>query len=392
VIDELERRLVRYPAERYPVQHATAQFHLGVALTNAHAPQEGRQALERAVELFTQAGLATERATALNALGAALRDLGDAEGAARAFAEAAEEFAGRRLPLEEAAALFNLGLVRRDPEPLLRARALFAEGAAPAQTAAAARELGAVLLEVGDVDAAVPALEDALALAERAGDEAGRGAAANALGLARLAAGYTEEAIDVFRAAVAAHPRTVRPIEFAMAKANLSLAYERTGDAPRARLAARQALGVVSVPGAVTAQAEGVLARLGPVADDLGLVLDGAAADQLPAILREEVVRWSEAPPAQRALDAAQWVETQLARPELAEPWLAALLELPPDPMEDVIASVLAALRAHAPADVERFRLDVVAATARFHVPQLERLRTTFERIAAELGQAQTWS
>jgi hypothetical protein len=86
------------------------------------------------------------------------------------------------------------------------------------------------------------------------------------------------------------------------------------------------------------------------------------------------------------------WVETQLARPELAEPWLAALLELPPPAMEDVIRSVLAALPGRTPAHAERFRLDVVAATARFHVPQLERLRATFERMAAELGQDETWS
>jgi tetratricopeptide (TPR) repeat protein len=394
VIDEFEQRVARYPAERYPVQHATAQFHLGVALTNAGAPEEGRRALERAVDLFAQAGLAAERAKALNALGAALRDVGDAEGAARAFAEAAEAFAERQLPLEEAAALFNVGLVRRDPEPLRRARALFEEGNAVAQTAAAARELGAVLLELGEVEEAAAALDEAATLADRAGDEAGRGGAANALGLARLAAGRTNEAVELFRAAAAAHPRSVRPAEFAMAKANLALAYEQAGDAPRARLAARQALGIASVrvPVAVAAQAEGVLARLGPIGDDLGLVLEAAPAEQRAAIVREEVVRSSDAPPAQRSLDGVFWVETQLARPELAEPWLAALLELPPPAMEDVIRSVLAALPGRTPAHAERFRLDVVAATARFHVPQLERLRATFERMAAELGQDETWS
>jgi tetratricopeptide (TPR) repeat protein len=286
-----------------------------------------------------------------------------------------------------------LGLVGRDAGSLRRARALLDPAAVPGQAAAAARELGVVLLESGEVDAAAAALEEAVALSERAGDEAARGAAANALGLARLAAGRAAEAIDAFRLAAAANPRSIRPGEFAMAKANLALAHERAGDAPRARLAARQALGVHALPPAVVRQAEAALSRLGPVRDDLAAVLgDEADEERRSGLVREEVVRWADADEADAACSAAEWVETQLRTPELAEPWLAALLELPPDPMEDVIASVLAALRAHAPADVERFRLDVVAATARFHVPQLERLRTTFERIAAELGQAQTWS
>jgi hypothetical protein len=177
-----------------------------------------------------------------------------------------------------------------------------------------------------------------------------------------------------------------------MAKANLALAYERTGDAPRARLAARQALGVASAPTAVLEQANGVLARLGPVRDDLGLVLAAADEDQRRDVVREEVVRWAEAPASRRAFDAASWIETQLAQPELAEPWLGALLELPPEAMEDVIRSVVAALAEAPPAESDRFRADAASAMVRFHAPQLERLRATFERLSAELGQADTWS
>jgi tetratricopeptide (TPR) repeat protein len=392
VIDELEQRLARYPAERYPVQHATAQFHLGVALTNARAPEAGMRALERAVVLFAEAGLRAERAKALNALGAALREVGDVEGAAGAFAEAADAFAEAQLPLEEGAARFNLGLVRRDPEALRRARGLFGEGRAAVQTAAAERELGAVLLEQGELDEAAVVLEQAAALSERAGDEAGTGAAVNALGLIRFAAGRTSEAIDLFRLAVGAHPRTVRPAEFAMAKANLALAYERGGDAPRARLAAKQALGVAEASPSVVSEAEGVLGRLGPVTEDLGLVLDAEPEERRATIVREEVVRWSDAAAPQRIADAECWIETQLTRPELAEIWLGSLLELPPGAMEDIIRSTLQALASRTPEDAERFRRDVVAATARFHVPQLERLRATFERVSAEIGWPASWS
>jgi tetratricopeptide (TPR) repeat protein len=392
VIEELEQRLARYPADRYPVQHATAQFHLGVALTNARAPEEARPALERAVVLFAEAGLEPERAKALNALGAAQREAGDLEGAARAFAEAAEAFSGAGLPLEEGAARFNLGLVRRDPEPLRRARALFGEARTVAPISAAARELGAVLFEQGELDEAAVVLDEAAALAERAGDEAGRGAAVNALGLVRLAAGRTSEAIDLFRFAVACHPRSVRPAEFAMAKANLALAYERERDAARARLAARQALGVAEAPTSVVQEAEGVLARLGPVSQDLAAVLDDEPEERRGAIVREELVRWSDAAPTQRLADAELWVDTQLARPELAESWLGSLLELPPDAMERVIRSTLEALASRGADDAERFRLDVVAASVRFHVPQLERLRATFERISVEIGGAGSWT
>jgi tetratricopeptide (TPR) repeat protein len=392
MIDELEERLARYPAARYPVQHATAQFHLGVALTNARQPGEGRRALERAVELFEQAAMPLEHAKALNALGAALREAGDAEAAARAFADAAEAFERAGSPLEEGAARFNLGLVRRDREALSGARELLDPAAAPAQAAAAARELGVVLLEAGSADEAASALADAVALAEAAGDEAGRGAAANMLGLARLAAGRAAEAVEAFRLAAAANPRSVRPAEFAMAKANLALAYERAHDAPRARLAARQALGVPAAPTPVVRQAEEVVGRLGPVGEDLGLVLDAEPEERRPAVVREEVVRWSDAAPMQRTVDAALWIRAQRARPELAEPWLAALLELPSSAMEDVIRSTLEGLSRCASAEVAQFRADVVAAMARFHLPQLERLRVTFARISRELGEADTWS
>jgi tetratricopeptide (TPR) repeat protein len=392
VIEELEQRLLRFPADRYPVQHATAQFHLGVALTNARAPEEAQPALERAIALFAEVGLEPERAKALNALGAALREAGEIDRAAEAFAEAADAFAEQQLPLEEGAARFNLGLVRRDPEELQCARALFGEGRAGAQAAAAERELGAVLLEQGDVDEAAVVLEQAASLSERAGDEAGRGAAVNALGLACLAAGRTTDAIELFRLAVACHPRSVRPADFAMAKANLALAYERGRDAARARLAARQALGVAEAPTSVAQEAEGVLARLGPVSDDLAAVLDDEREERRGAIVREEVVRWSDAVPVQRLADAELWVEAQLARPELAESWLGSLLELPPDAMERVIRSALEALASRGADDAERFRLDIVAASVRFHVPQLERLRATFERIWVKIGGPGSWT
>jgi hypothetical protein len=88
-------------------------------------------------------------------------------------------------------------------------------------------------------------------------------------------------------------------------------------------------------------------------------------------------------------------VQAQLApAPEgidLAEAWLGGLLELPPEPMERLIASAVAVAAKLGAADRERFSKTVAQAAARFHVPQLIRLKDTFARIGRELGQ-NVWS
>jgi tetratricopeptide (TPR) repeat protein len=245
-VAELEDRLQRYSAERYPVQRATALFHLGTLLS-ASDPGRARELLGESASLFADAGLASEEAKARNALGAALRALGEINAAAAAFRAAAAAFAGGSR--ERAAALFNLGLVTRDAAPLEEARELFAAGSR--EHAAARRELGVLHLERDDVEAAAAELAAAL----EAGDEA----AANALGLARLAQGRVDEAAAAFR-------RSGDP----MASANLALVYERAGDAARAREAALRALTARGAASAVRMQAAQVLARLGAdiVSDD----------------------------------------------------------------------------------------------------------------------------
>src|SRR5919201_1389041 len=378
VIQELESRLERYPVERYPIQHATAQFHLGVALADAGDPASAAHALECAKSLFGRAGLIPERGKALNALGAARRLLGDPKGAERAFSEAASAFARNEMPLEEGAALFNLGLVVREREPADARDAFERAGRLlrrPREVAAAKRELGVTLLALGEVDAATELLAEAASLAERAEDQAGRGAALNALGPAHLAADRAEEAVAAFRGAVASHPRSVRPQEFAMVKANLALAYERLGATARARLAARQALDAPDPPPPVIAEAESLLARLGGSRDDLTVAL--VEEDEPEVAIREEVVRWAALEQRRRQEQAREWIETQLARPDLAAPWLGALLELTPPAMEAVIGSVLDALPLIP--EGEHFREDVERAMARFHTPQLLRLRESFE-------------
>ena len=368
VTDELEARLRRFPAERYPVQRATTLFHLGLVLSGQDPPR-AEDVLSESAQLFMRSGLEVEAAKAANALGAVLRDLGRPAEAVAAFRRAAEG-----LPpgsAERAAALFNLGLVTRDGALLSEAREAFAALGARREEASAARELGALLLEQGDVPGAVALLERAVERAESAGDAASLGAAANAAGLAYLAAGRGSDAIDVLRRATAAHPRSIRPEQHAMAKANLALAYERAGNSRRARLAAKQARAVPGVPTPVRRQAEETLARLGDAAGDLPSLLDEESRESWPALIREEAVRWAEADADSLRDEARAWVTAQDG--SRAEALLGALLEVPPAAMQRVLDAVLAA-------GTEATRAELERASSLFHAPQELRVRELIAR------------
>ncbi len=57
-IRELEERLRRFPVERYPVQHATTQFHLGLVLAQEGELSAAEAALAKAAALFHPRNLA----------------------------------------------------------------------------------------------------------------------------------------------------------------------------------------------------------------------------------------------------------------------------------------------------------------------------------------------
>lgn len=400
---ELEERLARYPPDRYPVQHGMAQFHLGVALLGADRLEAAQVALGTAARLLDPKGLPIEHAKVTNALGAALRLGGRAQEAADSFRRAAAAFESAGEALDQGAALFNLGLVQREAgeaEEALGsfslARDLLDAESVPRQASSAAREHGTTLLELGRPEAAGEALEAAMALAERVSDQAGLGAAANVLGLAALAAGRVQAAVEALRAAAGAHPRSVRPAEYAMAKANLALAYERTPNAVRARLSARQAIAVPQAPAAVADQARSVVERLGSDPGDLLTVLDEEPADRWPGLIREDVARWIDASAEDRRAEAAAWVEGEVARPDrgaqLAQALLDAILELPPPAMDAMIRGLLEAVGGCDPETARRFRSEAWRAMAAFQVPQERRLRDRFDRMAVDLGQEAAWS
>ena len=399
-IHELDARLGRYPPGRYPIQHATARFHLGVALANAGRTREARESLQEAARLFESHNLAIEHAKTLNALGVVLRDDRDLNGAAGAFECAAEVFESADLPLEQGAALFNLGLAYRDAGDndaavmsLTCSKDLLDPRRVPGQAAAAARELGATRLTMGDINGAVVALEEAVAFAGTSSDQVALGSASNVVGLAYLAVDRIDDAVVAFKSAAGAHPRTVRPDGFAMAKANLALAYERAGEPVRARLAARQALST-DAPPPVRAQATAVLERLGDPYGDLARGLENEHVELWPALFREELVFWLEADGNRREREVSAWIDDQSARPdgiERAEAWLGALLELPPAEMEEVIESTIRVVSKKEEAIAQPFRSQTSRAMARFHVPQWMRLKDTFNRVAEKLGHERSW-
>lgn len=398
---ELRDQLLRYRADRHPLEHAMLQFHLGTTLLQAGQLEPAERALRVAAELFDPDDHPVEHAKSTNMLGVALRDAGRPDAAREAFNDAAERFARAELPLEEGAARHNVGLVLRDRGHDDAAVGSFERawellrGGPPGQAAAAARELGAALLQTGRHEDAVVVLAEAIELASKAGDRPGMGAAANALGLAHLADDAHEEAVEAFRTALACHPRRVRPEAYAMAKANLALAFERLDDPVPARLAARQARRTPAAPAPVVGQATAVLERLGDPDDDLMVALDRTEEGAWAGEIRDELLRWLDVDADERRATCGAWVDGQVARDargiELAAAYLDVILELPPEAMETLIRATLEALQDRDPEVREAFRRHVSRAMARFNVPQWMRLKDTFNRLAEDVGDDGSW-
>ena len=396
---DLRRRMDRHPADRYPVQHATACFHLGTVLTDAGRFEEAQEPLRRAEELFGT-HLPVEQAKARNALGAAQRGAGRHAAAADSFRRAADAFRDHRRRQEAGAAWFNLGLVERErrrrqaaAEAFRTARELLEEDAEPAVAGAAARELGSLLLEQGELDVARQETTAAVELARRIGDHAAVGLASNVLGLVELAADDADAAVEAFRTAAAAQPRTVRPEGHAVATANLALAHERLGERVQARVAARRALALV-VDGPVHEQAREVLGRLGDPAGDLARVMEWEPTERWSELMRDELARWADADRESRQREAGAWIAAQTAAEDPvghAVVLVGGLLELPPRQLQQVVDGLLDAWAVRDEEAREAFRNQLSRAVVRFHVPQWMRLRSVLEASARAHGDAEAW-
>jgi tetratricopeptide (TPR) repeat protein len=392
-LGKLQRALRRFPRDRYPVKHASIQRQIGLALVSNGELVDAEAAFRLALEIYDEE-LPVERGDTLNVLGAVLRDSGRLEEAAETFREATTLLAPAKQVAESGIAHYNLGLVLKDLGNESGASAAFERAVAslepqshPSELGAALRELASTLLTSGKVEEASSVLERSLDLAAGGGDRAGLGASANLLGLARLALGDGEGATESFAESASANALTLRPDGHAMAKANLALAYEATGQLDRARLSAQQALSVDAAPPIVTQQAQAILERLGPDYD-LHVVLDDEPAAGWGGILRDEIRHWARLDEARRRELAISWVAGQVSRPESAvdrlEALFNAMLELSLDGF-DLVAGALveAAISAGEEASAE-FHKRSSQAAAHFRVPQMTRieaaLRPTAER------------
>lgn len=402
-VDELRSQLGRYPPDRYPVQHATAAFHLGTLHLQRERVSQALEVLQVAQEVFGRVGMRLEQAKAALMGGVALRTAGQPASARAVLAGAMHAFAELGQDAEEAAASYNLGLVLGEQDQgeaarqaLARARDLFLHTGHPVQAGSAARELGTSLLTAGDPEAARPLLAEALELAARGGDGAGAGSAANVLGLAHLAIGEVDDAVGAFRDAVGMHPRSVRPGEHAMAKANLALALGRSGDTARARLAALQARATPGADVPVVAQCERLLAELPDTGDGVFFVLEREPPERWQPVVRDEVLRWIDSDDAVREREARGWVQGTLSRPgaapALGEALLGVLLELPPPAYLCVVGCLVRATGQRTQPDADRFRAVIRSAMARFPLPQFQRMAGTFDQAAADAGEPAQWS
>lgn len=401
LLAELRAGVDRHEPGRYPVQHATAAFHLGVELLRRGDLGEAVGWLDRAVDLFPPDGLAVEHAKARNMRGVAHRDGLDRDLAARDFARAAELFAAQGHEVEAAASRFNQGLVVRDDGDHDAAILAFSdafrafEGAdARDHAAAAARELGVTLLGTDRLDEASTALEDAIEQARRAGNRAALGEAANVLGIVHLHRDDAGAARAAFEDAAGAHPRSIRSAAHAMAVSNVALACQRLGLHDHASLAARQALALDDVAPQVAAQARDVLARVGDRADALHGVLAVEGRPRWAGILRAELERVAALSGSAREPHDRHWVAglaTAGDADERTEEWMEVVLEQPP---EVFVATIDGTLRAWALLDddaARRVHDVVVAVMPRFHVPQWMRLTDTFAQRSEALDLHRSW-
>lgn len=399
----LESRLARYPADRYPAQHAVVAFHLGTAHLQRARISQALESLRVAYGIFGRLGMHLEQLKALTMLGVALRESGRSDLAREAFERAVPAFGELDQPVEAAAASYDLGLVLNEQghvvdaqQAMAYARQLFLEAGHLTRAGSAAREQGASLLTSGQVESALPLLVEATDLAERSGDLPGLGAAANVLGLAHLASDDTGAAVVAFSRAVAAFPRSMRPTEHAMVKANLAIAHEQDGNPARARLAARQALSVSSADPPVRRQAQRLLDRLkGAKQADLITVLDAEPLCRWSAIVREEALRWSDLGQDNRVEAVNGFIDGILGRPgtsvDLAESLIAALLELPPSSYAELVTAIVQATGTRAQPDSERVRMVVGSGMARFPIPQWQRLVSSLNAAAAAADQPAGW-
>lgn len=240
-IADLTARLADYPLSAWPVEHATIQFNLGVALSEhpLRTPTMLRRAVGHhatALKVFDAATWPVERSRVLTALGSAERSLGMMAVAVDRFRSAAD-LVDADNPAEAGSALNNLGLALAEMGRLSEAEAVFVETLESFSDERFSRQRATTLYNRGQMYAASGRSAEAIeafraGIAEVSPEIEGPlwGTISHELGVALMQRAEADEdiwneAVSRLEDALSIFNRRSYPLQYAMANHNLGLAH-----------------------------------------------------------------------------------------------------------------------------------------------------------------------
>ena len=422
LIDELRERLVEYPKESLPLEHATVQFNLGLALMESpHGATQDDQrdaigAFAQALTVFRPATFPVERARVLNALGSVERDLGSLSLAQERFLEARDLVEPSESPAEFGAVMNNLGLTYADQGMRSEMQGVFQEALDTFSIERYARQrlttlhnLGQALTGSGsepDRERAIEVYREALTLTDESDTLYLKALVHTSLGLALMAqkGNALDDAIAEYQQALAVFDRLTYPFQHAVTINNLGVAFlERSqgdgNDARRALVLFESALRLFDPRIHVTlweearsnlSRAEGSLAEMnltGTRADHFAHLAAGIDPTEIRPLLRDRIQADLRLPEPHRSsrlseFDAAILALDETAAKAVSALWLEVLIE---QPVEELMAGLQARMIVHR--DMDGTDLESAARILEYSVGQLQVLQRVGVRdFLIELG------
>lgn len=257
----LRDRAKHYPIESHPVEYATIQFNLGLALAESldgdrtENLKESINAYAEALKVFSAGEYPLQRGRVLTALGTVERDLGIRNVARDRFEEATNVLDGLDAPAEIGAANNNLGLTETDLQNYDEAIAAFDNALKAFDAGHYSRQRATTLINRGMAYSRKPDVEYIdLAIADYrlASQMVGPTDASYVFALAHHSLGvallgkpgsrveHLGEAIRALDTSLTVFTRSAYPFQHALTKNNLGIAYEEI--APHDPTSLRRAL------------------------------------------------------------------------------------------------------------------------------------------------------
>lgn len=424
-IEGLRAHLTQYPKSSHPVEHATVQFNLGLALaesTSGDRDQNLRSAIgahAEALDGFDSIRYPLQRARVLNALGTIERELGMTVVAIDRYRDAVGCLEGLEAPAELGSTLNNLGLTLADAgdidgalDAYERALHAFDEVGYPRQRATTLVNRGLALAARDTVESLAKALADydrALALVDPESAPYVHAHAHHSRGVALMAQPEDRqralaEAIRSFDSALAIFTRHGYPFQHAMTRHNLGLAFMEL--APHDPTSLRRSLSALEEAASildprihrehwleVTAAMERAHQALRDLGDErtrvehFAALVASASPPERRSLLRYRL-RWLltlREPHRTEALAAHDRAIVRLAPKELAEvsrAWISVLMEQPHEQLEAGLRS-----RQEAQAPLEGDQLQAALSATEDALGELETIqRVRVRDMLAEMG------